>query len=253
LKVVRMQEAATSLFEMLEQFYKEMKRRRTRTVSDATFKNTSKEIFTSWKTQIKPQIESQKLLDKAKIRNLDCHINLLFNLSTERVADTKQVISVLSETNATLFRYLLITKRASAKTFAVPESRESLLKGLSVQLEHFEIAFDYFEEAKSCFKYGLLRASTIMAISALETCLKTDYLRIKGEEFDGKLFDLINIYFSGRMKRLPKQYEDFSKTYVKIRNSFTHPEEFDYSENLVFAVLSTVAELMKAVEKHYAS
>lgn len=240
-----------NLYETLEQFYKEMRKRRTRTVSSEAFKNTSKEIFTNWKTQIKPRIERQKLLDKAKVRNLDSHINLLFSLSTERVADTKQVLSVLSETNAILFKYLLLITRASAKPLRVPESRESLLKRLTIQLKHFEIASDYFEEAKSCFRYGLLRASTIMAISALESCLKTDFLRIKGEEFDGKLFDLLNIYFSGGMKRLPKQYEDFSKTYVKIRNSFTHPEEFDYSENLVFAVLSTVAELMRAIEKHY--
>lgn len=240
-----------NLYETLEQFYKEMRKRRTRTVSDEAFKNTLKEIFTNWKTQIKPQIERQKLLDKVKVRNLDSHINLLFNLSTERVADTKQVLSVLSETNAILFRYLLLTTRASAKPWHVLGSRESLLERLAIQLKHFEIASDYFEEAKSCFRYGLLRASTIMAISALESCLKTDFLRIKGEEFDGKLFDLLNICFSGGMKRLPKQYEDFSKTYVKIRNSFTHPEEFDYSENLVFAVLSTVAELMKAIEKHY--
>jgi hypothetical protein len=240
-----------NLYEVLEQLYKEMRKRRTRTVSDEAFKNTSKEIFTNWKTQVKPRIERQKSLNRAKVRNLDSHINLLFNLSTERVADTKQVLSVLSETNAILFKYLLLTSRASAKPLHVPESRESLLERLAIELKHFEMASDYFEEAKSCFRYGLLRASTIMAISALESCLKTDFLRIKGEEFDGKLFDLLNIYFSGGMKRLPKQYEDFSKTYVKIRNSFTHPEEFDYSENLVFAVLSTVVELMKAIEKHY--
>jgi len=154
----------------------------------------------------------------------------------------------LSEINELLFKYSLLI---SSKTAHVPETREDLLKRLTIELKHFEVASDYFDEAKSCFRFGLLRASTIMAISALESCLKTDFLRVKGEEFEGRLFDLLNIYFSGNLKRLPVQYEDFSKTYVKIRNSFTHPEEFDYSENLVFAVLSTVAELMKAIEKHY--
>ena len=129
--------------------------------------------------------------------------------------------------------------------------RKDLIKRLSLKLKHFDIALNYFEEAKSCFRYGFFRASTIMAISALESCLKTDFRSFKGEEYEGKLFNLLNRYFSGDLKRLPKQYEDFSKTYVKIRNSFTHPEEFDYSETIVFNVLSIVRELMGAIEKLY--
>jgi len=234
--------------EKVEQFQKEMRRRRTKTVSDETFKSKVREIFTDWKAQVKPRIERSKLLGRVQVRNLDRRVTAFYNESMIRIADTRRVLLLLSEINELLFKYLLLI---SSKTLHVPESREDLLKRLTINLEHFEVASDYFEEAKSCFRYGLLRASTIMAISALESCLKTDFLRIKGEEFDGKLFDLLNIYFSGDMKRLPKQYEDFSKTYVKIRNSFTHPEEFDYSENLVFAVLSTGAELMKAIEKHY--
>lgn len=236
------------LHDKVEQFQKEMRRRRTKTVSDEVFKSKVKEIFTEWKTQVKPRIERSKLLGKVQIRNMDHRVTAFYKESTMRIADTKRVLLLLSEINELLFKYLLLI---STKTSLVSESREDLLKRLAINLEHFKVASDYFEEAKSCFNYGLLRAATIMAISALESCLKTDFLRIKGEEFDGKLFDLLNIYFSGNMKRLPKQYEDFSKTYVKIRNSFTHPEEFDYSENLVFAVLTTVAELMKAIEKHY--
>jgi len=129
--------------------------------------------------------------------------------------------------------------------------REDLIKRLRYALKHFNVAQNYFDEAKSCFRYGFLRASTIMAISALESCLRADYREIKGKEYEGKLFDLMNRYFTGDIKRLPKQYEDFSKTYVKIRNSFTHPEEFDFSETIVFNVLSTVIELMKAIDKLY--
>lgn len=129
--------------------------------------------------------------------------------------------------------------------------REDLLKRLTLNLRHFEVASDYFEEAKSCFRHGFMRAATIVAISALESSLKTDYLRIKHEEYDGKLSKLLNRYFSGDLKRLPKQYEDFTNTYIKIRNSLTHPEDFDYSEHIVFNVLSTVAELMKTIEKQY--
>ncbi|MDH5782926.1 MAG: hypothetical protein OEZ35_04590 [Candidatus Bathyarchaeota archaeon] len=129
--------------------------------------------------------------------------------------------------------------------------REDLIKRLPLKLKHFAIAQDYFEEAKSCFRYGFFRASTIVAISALESCLKTDFRRMKEEEYEGKLINLLNRYFSGDLKRLPKQYEDFSKTYIKIRNSFTHPEEFDYSETIVFTVLSTVMELMRHIENLY--
>ena len=53
------------------------------------------------------------------------------------------------------------------------------------------------------------------------------------------------------MQRLPKQYEDFSRTYVKIRNAFTYPELFNYSETIVFNILSTTMELMKAIESRY--
>lgn len=241
-------EEVKKFHEKVEQFQKEMRRRRTKTVSDEVFKNTVREIFTEWKTQIKPRIKRFKLLGNAQVRNLDCRITAFYKEAMIRVADTKRVLLLLSEINELLFKYLLLI---SSKTLPAPESREDLLKRLTITLKHFDVASDYFEEAKSCFRYGLLRASTIMAISALESCLKTDFLRLKGEEFEGRLFDLLNRYFSGDIKRLPKQYEDFSKTYIKIRNSFTHPEEFNYSESLVFAVLSTVAELMQTIEKFY--
>ncbi len=131
-------------------------------------------------------------------------------------------------------------------------AREDLLKGITVVPKLFEVAADYFDEARSCFKYGFFRASTIMAVSALESCLKSDYRRVKGVEYDGKLFTLLNRYFSGDVThKLPMQYQDFSNTCLKIRNSFTHPKEFDYSESIVFNVLTVVAELVNTIEKFY--
>jgi len=127
--------------------------------------------------------------------------------------------------------------------------RENLAKNLTIKTKMFKIADEYFEEAKSCFIYGVLKGSVILAISALESCIKTDYFRIKGEDYKGKFYTLLNRYFSGDIKRLPKQYEEFSKTYVKIRNSLAHPEEFEFSETIVFTVLSTIAELVNHVEK----
>jgi len=245
--VVKMHEVK-KFHEKLEEFRKEIKRRRTKTISDQLFKDTARQIFTEWKTQIRPLIKQYKLLRKQQLVKLDRNFGSFYKKASYRVTDTKEVQLLLSETNELLFKYLLLIP---TKTLHVSETREDLVNRLSIEMKHFPVASDYFEEAKSCFKYGLLRASTIMAISALESCLKTDFLRIKGEEFDGKLFNLLNRFFSGDIKRLPKQYEDFSNTYVKIRNSFTHPEEFDYSENIVFNVLCTVAELMKAIEKYY--
>lgn len=245
--MVGMQEVK-KFHEKLEEFRKEIKKRRTKTISDEAFKNTVKEIFTMWKTQIRPLIKQHKLMRKQQMVRLDRNFMSLYKKASYRVADTKEVQFLLSETNELVFKFLLTMP---AKTISVSESREDLARRLTAKLDHFKIASDYFEEATACFRYGLLRASTIMAISALESCLKTDFLSIKGEKYEGRLSNLLNRYFSGDIKRLPKQYEDFSSTYVKIRNSFTHPEEFDYSENIVFNVLCTVAELMKAIEKYH--
>jgi hypothetical protein len=251
LKSVIMQELK-KLHGKLEKSHIEMRRRRTKTVSDKAFKDTVKEILTEWKTSVKPLLAQSRLLGKRQIEKVDVLLNRLYRTSSARIADTREVRSELSELHELLFRYeLQISSRAKRSTAIYKSTREDLLMRLALSLKQFEVANDYFEEAKSCFEFGFMRAATIMAISALESCLKTDYLRIRGKQYDGKLSNLINRYFSGDLKRLPKQYEDFTKTYVKIRNSLTHPEEFDYSENIVFNVLSTVAELMKAVEKQY--
>ena len=127
--------------------------------------------------------------------------------------------------------------------------REDLAKNLVIKTKKFEIANEYFEEAKSCFIYGFLKGSIILAISALESCITTDYFKIKGEDYEGKFYNLLNRYFTSDINRLPKQYEDFSKTYVKIRNSLAHPEEFEFSENIVISILSTVIELVNFIEK----
>jgi len=235
----------------LEKFTKDMKKRLTHTVSDEAFKNTAKNIFTEWKTNVKPQIEQCKLFDKSKVDDIDHMLTVLYDESKKRVSETDQVISLLTEASELLFRYVLIPSKTTKTLQVHTPQREDLVKRLNLKTKHFTIASDYFEEAKSCFGFGFFRASTIVAISALESCLKTDFYQIKGRQFNGKLFNLLNRYFSGDLKRLPKQYEDFSKTYVKIRNSFTHPEEFDYSETIVFNVLSTVMELIRAIEDFY--
>lgn len=234
----------------LQKFTKEMKRKLTNTVSDETFRNTVKNTFTEWKTNVKPMIEQSKVFEKSKVEEIDLNLTKLYEESRKRVADTNQVTSLLTETSEILFTHILIPAK-TVKTRRIASEREDLLKRLSKRFKHFAVASDYFEEAKSCFRYGLFRASTIMAISALESCLKTDFHKVKGKEYRGKLFNLLNRYFTGDLKRLPKQYDDFSKTYVKIRNSFTHPEKFDYSETIVFNVLSTVMELIKTIDSLY--
>lgn len=232
----------------LEKFTKEMQRRQTKTVSDEAFKNKVRNIFTEWKTTIRPRIDQSKLIDKSKVEEMDLILTNLYDESRKRVADTGHVMSGLTKVTELFFSYVLIPSK-TRKTMLTPTSqREDLIKRLNVRIKHFTVASNYFEEAKSCFSNGFFRASTIMAISALESCLKTDFHKTKGREYKGKFFNLLNRYFSGDLKRLPKQYEDFSKTYVKIRNSFTHPEEFDYSETIVFNVLSTVMELIRAIE-----
>lgn len=235
----------------LEKFTKDMKKRLTRTVSDVAFKNSVKNVFTEWKTKVKPQIEQSKLFDKSQIEDIDLNLTALYNESRKRVSETDQVISCLTKASELLFRYVILPSKTTKTLQMYRPQREDLLKRLSFKIKHFAVASDYFEEAKSCFSNGFFRASTIMAISALESCLKTDFHKTKGREYKGKFFNLLNRYFSGDLKRLPKQYEDFSKTYVKIRNSFTHPEEFDYSETIVFNVLSVVMELIRAIESLY--
>ena len=235
----------------LEKFTKDMKKRVTHTVSDEPFKNIVKNIFTEWKTKVKPQIEQSKLFDKSQIEDIDLNLTALYNESRKRVSETDQVISCLTKASELLFRYVLIPSKTTKTLQVHTPQKEDLLKRLSFKIKHFAVASDYFEEAKSCFSNGFFRASTIMAISALESCLKTDFHKTKGREYKGKFFNLLNRYFSGDLKRLPKQYEDFSKTYVKIRNSFTHPEEFDYSETIVFNALSIVMELIRAIESLY--
>ena len=159
--------------------------------------------------------------------------------------------AAIGEINVAEYKKLKAFFEQNVKDAERLSQREDLIKRLKIKVKHFDTAQNYFEEAKSCFRYGFFRASTIMAISALESCLKTDFRKIKREEYEGKLFNLLNRYFSGDLRRLPKQYEDFSKTYIKIRNSFTHPEEFGYSETIVFNVLSVVMELMRAIENLY--
>lgn len=245
-----MMRETNKFYSNLEKFTKEMKRRMTNTVSDEAFKNTVRDIFTEWKTNIKPQIEQFKLIDKSKVEDIDFNFTTLYNESKKRVAVTDQVVSLLTEACELIFRHVLIPSK-TRKIKHTMSQRADLVRRLNAKIKYFTVASDYFEEAKSCFRYGFFRASTIMAISALESCLRTDFHKVKGKVYRGPLFNLVGRYFTGDLKRLPTQYEDFSKTYVKIRNSFTHPEKFDYSETIVFNVLSTVMELIKTIDNLY--
>jgi hypothetical protein len=244
-----MQEVNDFYNELVE-MSKALRKRTTRTISDVAFKEKITELFEQWKTIIEPKIDQTKQVDKSKLDMIALNITKLYNESKKRVSATVQVSALLLETSELLFREVIIPLKTT-KNVVFHDQREDLLKRLNLSTKHFTIAVDYFDEAKSCFRFGLFRASTIMSISALESCLKADYYQNEGVEYNGRLFNLLNRYFSGDIKRLPKQYEEFSKTYVKIRNSFTHPEEFDYSETIVFNVLSTVMELIKSIEALY--
>ena len=57
--------------------------------------------------------------------------------------------------------------------------RGELMSKLVGNFKKFETAEEYFNEAKSCFEYGYFRSAVIIAVSALESCLKTDYRRNK--------------------------------------------------------------------------
>jgi hypothetical protein len=124
-------------------------------------------------------------------------------------------------------------------------------------IKSFDVAKLYFDEAKNCFVRGFFRPSIILAMSSLESCVKQDYIensaenREKGEEFVNKtsFHKLLNKYFNvNDIGRLPKQYEDFSNTHVKIRNSLVHPEEFEFSEKTAEFNLRLISELIMHIE-----
>ena len=135
--------------------------------------------------------------------------------------------------------------------------RRKFVEELDLKITHFDVAGSYFEEAKNCYVAGFFRPSIILAMSALESCVKQDYIKNiaesedEGEKYvrDVSFHKLLNKYFNVKdIGRLPKQYEDFSNTQVKIRNSLTHPEEFEFSESTAEFNLRLIATLIKHLE-----
>lgn len=136
--------------------------------------------------------------------------------------------------------------------------RRKFVEGINFKTSHFEVGNSYFEEAKNCYVEGFFRPSIISAMSALESCVKQDYITNvaktdeEGEKYvrETSFHKLLNKYFNvNDIGRLPKQYEDFSNTHVKIRNSLVHPEEFEFSETTAEFNLRLIAELIKYLER----
>lgn len=139
--------------------------------------------------------------------------------------------------------------------------REKFLQELELKIANFDIARDYWKEVESSFVRGNFKASIVMAISSLESCVKTDYLRNAtkkdnknekdAEDYIWKtsLYDLLNRYFDREdIARLPDEYKSIMDTHRKIRNSLVHPKEFPFSESMIKNNLTVVAELIKHLE-----
>lgn len=139
--------------------------------------------------------------------------------------------------------------------------REKFLQELELKIANFDIARDYWKEVESSFVRGNFKAAIVMAISSLESCIKTDYLlnarkkdnrnEKEAEDYVWKtsLHDLLNRYFDREdIARLPDEYKSIMDTHRKIRNSLVHPKEFPFSEAIIKNNLTVVAELIKHLE-----
>jgi len=127
--------------------------------------------------------------------------------------------------------------------------RRAQVEKIVIPFKEFKVAEEYFTEAKSCYEYGLFRGATILTMSALESAIKIDYKQKNGEEWGGNFLSLLNRYFND-LNRLPKQYVDFTNTYVKVRNAITHPKEFEFTDLLVHTILVIVSQLLIHLEKN---
>lgn len=142
--------------------------------------------------------------------------------------------------------------------------REKFIRDLEFKIQHFGIAKGYWEEVESSFVKGNFKAAIVMAISSLESCIKTDYLQ-NGRKKDNKnekdaddyvwktpLYDMLNRYFNKEdIGRLPDEYKSITDTHRRIRNSLVHPKEFPFSEAIIKNNLVVVAELIKHLEGLY--
>lgn len=142
--------------------------------------------------------------------------------------------------------------------------REKFIQELELRIQHFDISKDYWKEVVSSFVKGNFKAAIVMAISSLESCIKTDYLQ-NARKKDNKsekdaqdylwktsLYDLLNRYFDKQdIARLPDEYKSIMDTHRRIRNSLVHPKEFPFSEAMVKNNIVVVAELIKHLEGLY--
>ena len=139
--------------------------------------------------------------------------------------------------------------------------RAKFIQDLELEIRHFEIAKECFKEVESSYIRGNFRAAIILGISALESCVKTDYVQNvgvnedKSEEQSRKyvrktpLGDILNRYFNRKdISRLPSEYKPFLDIHRKIRNSLVHPEEFTFTEPMVRNALASISELIKHLE-----
>lgn len=139
--------------------------------------------------------------------------------------------------------------------------RAKFIQGLELEIRHFEIAEKCFDEVESSYIGGNFRAAIILGISALESSVKTDYVKNIGPD-EGKneeqckqyvrkmsLSEILNRYFGKKdLNRLPSEYKPFLDIHRKIRNSLVHPEEFTFTEPMVRNALTNIAELIKHLE-----
>ena len=139
--------------------------------------------------------------------------------------------------------------------------RVKFVQGLELEIRHCDIARKIFEEVKACYIGRNYRAAIILGISALESCVKTDYVQNVGVN-EGKneeqsmqyirktsLSDILDRYFNKKeINRLPSEYKPFLDIHRKIRNSLVHPEEFTFTEPMVRSTLTSIAELIKHLE-----
>ena len=139
--------------------------------------------------------------------------------------------------------------------------REKFIRDLELEISHFEIAEECFKEVDSSYVQGNFRAAIILGISALESCIKTDYVQNvgakdrKNEEQSRKyvrktpLSVILDRYFDKKdVGRLPSPYKPFMDIHRKIRNSLVHPEQFTFTEPMVRQTLTSIAELIKYLE-----
>ena len=187
--------------------------------------------------------------------------NILSTESSER--SKERSIAIMDEISKTSHGPNLVkpTLKLVKERKGEEVKRAKFFQDLELEIYHFEIAKQYFKEVESSYIRGNFRAAIILGVSALESSVKTDYLKNVGPK-EGKkeeqsrryvrktpLHDFLNRYFDKKdINRLPSEYKPFMDIYRKIRNSIVHPEEFTFTEPMVRNALTSIAELVKHLE-----